>query len=150
MLKGKTAVVTGSTSGIGLGIAKSLAAQGANIVLNGFGDAEGPKAEGAEDGAAEDAETEAPGNGGATEEGADELGEEKRAGLLVRKVPAGGDGGKDGAEEDGAESGEDEADGEPEDGRAGGGVVVAGRGHEGEGLLGEAGWLSLTRGCDSR
>ncbi len=45
MLKGKTAVVTGSTSGIGLGIAKSLAAQGANIVLNGFGDAEGPKAE---------------------------------------------------------------------------------------------------------
>jgi len=45
MLKGKTAVVTGSTSGIGLGIAKSLAAQGANIVLNGFGDSEGPKAE---------------------------------------------------------------------------------------------------------
>ncbi len=45
MLKGKTALVTGSTSGIGLGIAKSLAEQGANIVLNGFGDAEGPKAE---------------------------------------------------------------------------------------------------------
>ena len=45
MLKGKTALVTGSTSGIGLGIAKSLARQGANIVLNGFGDAEGPKAE---------------------------------------------------------------------------------------------------------
>jgi 3-oxoacyl-[acyl-carrier protein] reductase len=39
MLKGKGAVVTGSTSGIGLGIAQSLAAQGANIVLNGFGDA---------------------------------------------------------------------------------------------------------------
>lgn len=36
-LKGKTAVVTGSTSGIGLGVAKALAAQGANIVLNGFG-----------------------------------------------------------------------------------------------------------------
>ena len=45
MLKGKTALVTGSTSGIGLGIAKALAQQGANIVLNGFGDAEGPKAE---------------------------------------------------------------------------------------------------------
>jgi 3-hydroxybutyrate dehydrogenase len=45
MLKGKTALVTGSTSGIGLGIAKALARQGANIVLNGFGDTEGPKRE---------------------------------------------------------------------------------------------------------
>lgn len=38
MLKGKSAIVTGSTSGIGLGIAQALAAQGANIMLNGFGD----------------------------------------------------------------------------------------------------------------
>ncbi|MFD0668519.1 3-hydroxybutyrate dehydrogenase [Ramlibacter sp. MAHUQ-53] len=45
MLKGKTALVTGSTSGIGLGIAKALARQGANIVLNGFGDNAAPQAE---------------------------------------------------------------------------------------------------------
>ena len=38
MLKGKTALVTGSTSGIGLGLAQALAAQGANIVMNGFGE----------------------------------------------------------------------------------------------------------------
>jgi len=38
MLKGKTAVVTGSTSGIGLAIAQALAKEGANAVINGFGD----------------------------------------------------------------------------------------------------------------
>lgn len=44
-LAGKTALVTGSTSGIGLGIAKCLAKQGANILMNGFGDHQAPKAE---------------------------------------------------------------------------------------------------------
>ena len=40
MLKGQSAVVTGSTSGIGLGIAQALARAGANVMLNGFGDAQ--------------------------------------------------------------------------------------------------------------
>ena len=38
MLKGKVALVTGSTSGIGLAIARAYAKQGADIVINGFGD----------------------------------------------------------------------------------------------------------------
>ena len=40
MLKGKTALITGSTSGIGLGIAKALARTGANVVINGLGNAD--------------------------------------------------------------------------------------------------------------
>ena len=39
LLKGKTALITGSTSGIGLAYAKVLAGEGANVVINGFGDA---------------------------------------------------------------------------------------------------------------
>jgi 3-hydroxybutyrate dehydrogenase len=45
MLNGKTALVTGSTSGIGLGIAQALARQGANILLNGFGDVDAARAQ---------------------------------------------------------------------------------------------------------
>ena len=44
MLQGKVAIVTGSTSGIGLGIATSLAQQGARIMLNGFGEVDAAKA----------------------------------------------------------------------------------------------------------
>ena len=43
-LRGKTALVTGSTSGIGLGIALALADQGAAVILNGFGDVEAARA----------------------------------------------------------------------------------------------------------
>ena len=39
VLQGKVALVTGSTSGIGLAIAKALAAEGARLMINGFGDA---------------------------------------------------------------------------------------------------------------
>ena len=39
MLQGQCAIVTGSTSGIGLGIARSLGAAGVHLMLNGFGDA---------------------------------------------------------------------------------------------------------------
>ena len=45
MLKGKTALITGSTSGIGLGMALALARQGANLMLNGFGDADAATAQ---------------------------------------------------------------------------------------------------------
>ena len=45
ILQGKTALVTGSTSGIGFGIAIELAKQGANILMNGFGDVDGAKAQ---------------------------------------------------------------------------------------------------------
>ena len=39
-LQGKTALITGSTSGIGLGYAKALAEAGAAVMINGFGDAD--------------------------------------------------------------------------------------------------------------
>ena len=39
ILKSKNAVITGSTSGIGLAIARALAKEGANVVINGLGDA---------------------------------------------------------------------------------------------------------------
>jgi len=45
MLKGKTALITGSTSGIGLGFALAMAQNGANVMLNGFGAVEGARAQ---------------------------------------------------------------------------------------------------------
>ncbi len=53
LLNGKTALVTGSTSGIGLGVAIGLARQGANVIVNGFGDTVTCRAEVAEAGLAE-------------------------------------------------------------------------------------------------
>jgi 3-hydroxybutyrate dehydrogenase len=54
ILEGKTALVTGSTSGIGLAIAKALAREGAKLMINGFGDLAGIEAECAELGAIHD------------------------------------------------------------------------------------------------
>jgi 3-hydroxybutyrate dehydrogenase len=54
ILEGKVAVVTGSTSGIGLAIAKALAAEGAKLMINGFGDPEAIEKECAELGAIHD------------------------------------------------------------------------------------------------
>lgn len=45
ILKGRTALITGSTSGIGLAYAKALAGEGANVVINGFGDVDAIEAE---------------------------------------------------------------------------------------------------------
>lgn len=90
------------------------------------GEAESAEAEAGEDASGEDAPAELAGYGDASDEGAEKLGEEEWAGLLVGEVPAERDGRKDGAEEDGAETGEKDSEGEPGDGWAGGGVVVVG------------------------
>ena len=54
LLEGKVALVTGSTSGIGLAIAKALAAEGARLMINGFGDQAAIERECAELGAIHD------------------------------------------------------------------------------------------------
>src|SRR5262249_39756534 len=68
-LTGKVSLVTGSTSGIGLAIARALAAQGSNVVLNGFG--------------------KATGSGGKRQRSAPGLGSRRTIRAPVRPVPAG-------------------------------------------------------------
>src|SRR3546814_16956535 len=75
-LKGKTALVTGSTSGIGLGIAKAFAADGADVIINGFGDADAIEAE--------RAGLEAISGGRAAHDGADLPKPEETAALFAR------------------------------------------------------------------
>ena len=83
------------------------------------GEGEGGEAEGGEEVTGEDPEAQFAGNGRATDEGADEFGEEKKTAALIGELPVVEELRQQGSEDDGAEAGQQKARGEDGRGRAG-------------------------------